>query len=45
MSNYKVTQIYRDEKSTVTKNKAEAIEKKKKHERVTRFKRFRKRGK
>ena len=45
MSNYKVTQIYRDEKSTVTKNKAEAIEKKKKHERVTRFKRIRKRGK
>ena len=33
MSNYKVTQIYRDDKSTVTKNKAEAIEKKKKHER------------
>ena len=45
MSNYKVTQIYRDEKSTVTKNKAEAIKKKKKHERVTRFKRIRKRGK
>ena len=45
MSNYKATQIYRDDKSTVTKNKAEAIEKKKKHERVTRFKRIRKRGK
>ena len=45
MSNYKVTQIYRDDKSTVTKNKAEAIEKKKKHDRVTRFKRIRKRGK
>ena len=45
MSNYKVTQIYRDDKSTVTKNKAEAIEKKKKHERVTRFKRIRKRRK
>ena len=45
MSNYKVTQIYRDDKSAITKNKAEAIEKKKKHERVTRFKRIRKRGK
>ncbi len=45
MSNYKVTQIYRDDKSTITKNKAEAIEKKKKHERVTRFKQIRKRRK
>lgn len=45
MSKYKVTPIYRDNKSTITKNKSEVIEKKKKHERVTRFKRIRKRGK
>lgn len=45
MSNYKVTQIYRDDKSTITKNKAEVIDKKKKHERVTRFKQIRKRRK
>ena len=45
MSKYKETQIYRDDKSTITKNKAEAIDKKKKHERVTRFKRIRKRRK
>lgn len=45
MSNYKVTRIYRDDKSTITKNKAEVIDKKKKHERVTRFKQIRKRRK
>ncbi|MEK5289920.1 hypothetical protein MKY69_10035 [Streptococcus sp. FSL R7-0212] len=45
MSKHKSIQIYRDNKSVITKNKSETFEKKKKQERVTRFKRIRKRRK